>query len=96
MIDIKLEIYERLIKAKDFQDVKYYINLLEWIKQDLIKTKDGRAKTKDRKGDTFNQLKQNGFEDSQTSYGLNGTNLAQKVLKNRFGGKRVTQEFEEI
>lgn len=92
MIDIKLEIYQRLIKAKDSQSTEYYINLLEWIKQDLIKLKDGRSTTGKRKGKAYAQLKQNGFEDEQTTYGLNGTNLIAKVLKNRFGGKVVTQE----
>ncbi len=95
MIDFKLKIYERLIKSKDFQSAEYYINLLEWMVTDLKRIKIGQTIKSGRKGKTFKGLKQDKFEDSQTSYGLNGTNLIQKVLKNRFGGKRVTQEFED-
>ena len=97
MLDIKLKIYEKLISSKDWQDVNYYIKILENTIIDLKRLDKGRNGKGRTKGESLEEFHQDKFEDSQTKYGLNGTGVAVKTLENRFGKKTVTtQNTEEI
>lgn len=90
-----LKLTECQRRATKENDPYFVAKALEWARSDVLRAIKGQNRQGKRKGKNVAQATQDNFEDEQTRYGLNGTDLVNKALKNRFGGKVVTQELDE-
>ena len=61
-MDVKLIIYQKLIKTKDFQPIRYYRKVLRNILVDLERMEKGRYNEQRSKGKSLESINQDEFE----------------------------------
>jgi len=98
-IDYWQTAYQTLIRfqrqAKVDNNPDYVIQALKWTEAEIMRKKQGRNRQGQREGKLVVQKHQNNFEDQQLPYGLNGTDVANRMIKNRLGGKVNNRERDE-